>query len=355
MVQKESEQQTGAVIPEMTLPEQNDRTFRYRVSVIITCYNQEEFIGQAVKSALSQETNFPFQVIVGDDASTDTSPQILEELKTRYPDKLRVIRHPHNLGVLRNRPVIMREADSPYLAMLDGDDYFTDCTQLQRKYDFLEQSRKYIGYFTGGYRMKNGVLGTQTDFETYDCFHSFGCEDALCNQYPGMPSGFFFRNLYRMDSQEFCERLEAVPSDAELPDLEKFLKVMDEAQVDVSSKLPIVLGQLGEIYRNDHTPTYIYRDMAGTVSKHRDGLNYYKSRIAMQEMTRNLFGAEMKVTDQMEDLVWNAFADAARAHFRRTSIEMQQFLYMWNDGYFSKQRICRLILHRASQKLMRHR
>jgi glycosyltransferase involved in cell wall biosynthesis len=94
-----------------------------RVSVCIVTYNQREYIEQCLLSALTQQTSFPFEVIVGDDASTDDTPKIIERLAAEYPN-LRVIRHPQNVGAVANYLEVHKAARGDYVAHLDGDDYW---------------------------------------------------------------------------------------------------------------------------------------------------------------------------------------------------------------------------------------
>ena len=105
------------------------------VSVCIIAFNQEAFIEQAVESALRQETNFDYETIVADDRSTDATPQILASLA--HP-RLRVIRREQNLGVNANLAATLAECRGKYIALLEGDDYWTDPSKLQRQHDALE-------------------------------------------------------------------------------------------------------------------------------------------------------------------------------------------------------------------------
>jgi len=108
------------------------------VSVCMITFNQEAFIAQAVESAVRQKTTFEYEVICGDDASTDATPQILQDLERRHTPRLRVISRPANLGVNRNLVATMQECRGKYIALLEGDDYWNDEEKLQLQQDFLE-------------------------------------------------------------------------------------------------------------------------------------------------------------------------------------------------------------------------
>lgn len=118
-----------------------------RVSILVTTYNQEQLISQAVDSILSQEVNFRYEIVIGEDASTDRTREIVVELGKQHPDKIRVLlRNPEEANRDRhiglagkiNYLTALRECRGEYIAILDGDDYFTAPHKLQRQVDFLD-------------------------------------------------------------------------------------------------------------------------------------------------------------------------------------------------------------------------
>jgi len=108
------------------------------VSVCIITYNQAAYIRQAVESAIAQKTSFDYEIVVGDDQSTDATPTILGELERAHGPKLRVFRRDANLGVTRNLAETLQACRARYVALLEGDDYWTDPRKLQLQHDFLE-------------------------------------------------------------------------------------------------------------------------------------------------------------------------------------------------------------------------
>jgi len=109
--------------------------------VIVLCitYNHEKFIAQALHGFVTQKTNFPFQVLVADDASTDHTPEIIAEYARKHPDIINPILHRTRRGVWENFVSTAERISSPYVAMCEGDDYWTDENKLQKQVDFLEQ------------------------------------------------------------------------------------------------------------------------------------------------------------------------------------------------------------------------
>lgn len=118
-----------------------------KISVLVTFYNQEKYVDDALGSIFMQETSFPFQVIVGDDGSNDGTVEKVRVWQAKYPDRMRIVIQERDdtkkeLGVVRaskNRLSILKLVDTPYFIFLDGDDYFTDKNKLQKQYDILEK------------------------------------------------------------------------------------------------------------------------------------------------------------------------------------------------------------------------
>ncbi|HEY6210760.1 MAG TPA: glycosyltransferase [Vicinamibacterales bacterium] len=120
-----------------------------KVSVLVVTYNHERFIRSALESALSQSTDFPFEIVVGDDASTDRTRRIVESIAAEHPGTIVPLLHDHNLGGLgsRNFLTTIARARGRYLAILEGDDLYTDSTKLQRQADFLDANPDCAGCF----------------------------------------------------------------------------------------------------------------------------------------------------------------------------------------------------------------
>jgi glycosyltransferase involved in cell wall biosynthesis len=94
-----------------------------KVSVCVVTYNQEKYIRACLQSILDQETDFAFEVIVGDDASTDGTPGIVQEFAERYPNQVRAILRDVNIGPTQNYLRVHNLAKGMYIAHVDGDDY----------------------------------------------------------------------------------------------------------------------------------------------------------------------------------------------------------------------------------------
>lgn len=111
-----------------------------KVSIICTNFNKGDWIAEAIESFLAQQTDFPFEIIVVDDASSDHSVEIMRQYGERYPDKIRLFFNKTNKGITRTWLDICKEAKGQYIARCDGDDYWTDKLKLQKQVELLETS-----------------------------------------------------------------------------------------------------------------------------------------------------------------------------------------------------------------------
>jgi glycosyltransferase involved in cell wall biosynthesis len=110
------------------------------VSVFMTTYNHASYIAQAIEGVVKQETDFPFKLFIGEDCSTDGTAEICRRYKKEYPDKIELISREKNLGAPANSIELYEKcfAYGSYIAMCEGDDYWTDLRKLQKQVDFLE-------------------------------------------------------------------------------------------------------------------------------------------------------------------------------------------------------------------------
>lgn len=117
------------------------------VSVMISYYNQKEYVRDSLESAINQETSFPFEIICGDDGSSDGTYEELMKWKEKNPSLISVYRMPRKLGVKyepivrasNNRFNMLSHARGKYITILDGDDYYCDNNKLQKQVDILER------------------------------------------------------------------------------------------------------------------------------------------------------------------------------------------------------------------------
>lgn len=119
------------------------------VSVDMITYGHEKYIGQAIEGVLMQETNFDFELIIADDCSPDNTSEIVEAIIRNHPKghRIKYFRHQQNLGMQANGLFALRQCKGKYIAVCEGDDYWTDSLKLQKQVDVLENNPKLTGCF----------------------------------------------------------------------------------------------------------------------------------------------------------------------------------------------------------------
>jgi glycosyltransferase involved in cell wall biosynthesis len=122
-----------------------------KVSVCVPAYNHEKYIGQMLDGALMQQTNFDFEIVIGDDASKDRTQDIIRQYIAANPGRIRAFLHAENQGPAEPREFagrnnvlgLLKACKGEYVAMCEGDDYWTDPLKLQKQVDFLDANPDY--------------------------------------------------------------------------------------------------------------------------------------------------------------------------------------------------------------------
>lgn len=109
-----------------------------KLSVALITYNQEDLIGPCLDSILGQELDVPFEVVIGEDRSTDHTLDVVRRYEEANPDVVRVL-HDRNHGVCGNFARTILACESEYVALAEGDDWWTDSEKLQRQCDYLDE------------------------------------------------------------------------------------------------------------------------------------------------------------------------------------------------------------------------
>ncbi|HRP60108.1 MAG TPA: glycosyltransferase [Vicingus sp.] len=134
------------------------------ISICIATYNHNNYITKCLEGILIQQTNFNFEILLGEDASTDGTREICIEYAKKYPDKIRLFLHHQENNISVNGSPTGRfnflynlySAKGKYIALCEGDDYWTDPYKLQKQVDFLEANDDVNICFTRALLLKNG-------------------------------------------------------------------------------------------------------------------------------------------------------------------------------------------------------
>ena len=113
------------------------------VSICCITYNHQEYIGEALEGFVMQKTNFKFEIIIGEDCSTDKTRDIIKAYAEKYSN-VKLITSEANVGPNKNAKRVLEAVTGKYIALCDGDDYWTNELKLQKQVDFLEQNPNYV-------------------------------------------------------------------------------------------------------------------------------------------------------------------------------------------------------------------
>ena len=156
-------------------------------------YNQEDFIGEAIDSILRQKTTFPVEIVIGDDNSKDRTGEICEDYAARFPAQIKYHRRDPNLGMMPNFIKTLGECDGKYIAVCEGDDFWTDDSKLQRQVDFLEAHPEASLCCHNHSVLTNGQIELRNEDITDDV-RILETEDYMLNPFFHTSSYFFRRD-----------------------------------------------------------------------------------------------------------------------------------------------------------------
>ena len=114
-----------------------------KISACIITYNHEAYIRECLDGAISQKLNCNYEIIIGEDLSTDNTLKICKEYAEKYPKIVKILPREKNLGMISNWQSSIYSCQGEYIAICEGDDYWTDPLKLQKQVDFLEANKDY--------------------------------------------------------------------------------------------------------------------------------------------------------------------------------------------------------------------
>jgi len=124
------------------------------LSILCITYNHDKFIGEAIDSWLEQKIDFKIEIIIGDDCSTDnTVLEIKKYLKSN--NYIKLIERSKNIGFMNNFIDTYKQCNGKYIAICEGDDYWSDKNKLQMQVDFLENNKDYVLTHTNVFTLNN--------------------------------------------------------------------------------------------------------------------------------------------------------------------------------------------------------
>jgi glycosyltransferase involved in cell wall biosynthesis len=258
---------------------------RPMVSVRFMVYNNEEYIREAVESILLQQTDFMVEIVVGDDFSTDSTLDIIKEYKNTDKIHFNILQRVVNgdywndrkrSGRVCNFKNIVENCSGKYVALLDGDDYWTDPLKLQKQVDFLEVNHDYAGSFHD-----TTVINEQ---DTDDILKPFrGYKKSIFN----LEDTISTIALFHTSSFVFRRDLLEIPT--------WFTKVQS-----ADMALFAIIASNGPLYRIDATMS-VYRKNEGGVTSTIKIKDYHKKRIELFKHLRTF--CSIKVKSNIDEVI----------------------------------------------------
>ena len=265
------------------------------VSICCLVYNQKKFLRQCLDGFVMQKTSFKFEVLIHDDASTDGSTDIIREYEKKYPSIIKPIYQKHNQfsqGKSITWTYLFPRVNGEYVALCEGDDYWTDCDKLEKQYKILESNREVVfcthkvkcvnedGVRNGEYYPKflldSGVVSSEQLLKWI----------LVENIYPFQTSCYFFRKLV---------------IDRYLTNLPEFIKVSKTGSVN----LMLLCATVGNVYYIEHDMSAYRQNSAGSWSARQknklDRIDHLENMIATRKEIDRFF--RYKFTDSISQQI----------------------------------------------------
>jgi glycosyltransferase involved in cell wall biosynthesis len=178
-------------------------------------YNHEKYIAQAIDSVLMQKTDFAYELVIGDDCSTDSTRSIVKDYASGHPDRICLMLHERNLGLMgkNNFVATLKACRGLYIAMLEGDDFWTDPYKLQKQVDFLEAHAEFA--LCGHWVRNADAAGNSVEKHVCTgelCPEVFGVEHALGGTPVHTGSWVFRRSAVQPALSHHLELYERLPA-----------------------------------------------------------------------------------------------------------------------------------------------
>lgn len=238
------------------------------VSVIMITYAHEKFIREAIEGVMIQEVDFTLELIIADDCSPDKTESVIREIIETHPKSgiIKYTRHATNKGMISNFTWALEQCKGDYIALCEGDDYWTDPLKLQKQVDFLENNQNYILHYHNCIEIKNNLETQKYWSKRHMSDFSFDFRDSIKEKI-GYTLSIVFRSDYI--SYEFL----ALSHKAYYPDWSLELYLLSS-------------GLLG-YYTSESMGAYRHHDGGFTKKNPQSELNFIDSKIQMLKSMKN--------------------------------------------------------------------
>lgn len=180
-----------------------------KLSIIVLTYNHENYIQQNLDSIIKQKVTFKYEILIGDDYSSDGTQEIIKEYKKKFPDIIKLYLNENNLGATKNIYKLYKNALGKYIAQVEGDDYWSDELKLEKQMFFLENNNEYIAcsHLCTVVDEEGNIVKekNQNNIDTYWYYSKaeFTLNDCKNGKYPGHFASIFFRNIFKKPKYDY--------------------------------------------------------------------------------------------------------------------------------------------------------
>lgn len=175
-----------------------------QISIVLICYNQEDYIEKALDSILAQKGIDNCEIIIGDDSSTDKTVDIIGKISQESGKKIHLIERPENLGPSENLYDVLSRCKGDFIAILEGDDYWSDEFKLKKQLEFLKKNQEYIGcvHRYSVVDSKDRKVHPEYRGKASPAPGGYSIREFSRNIHLGLLGTFFFRNFFKVSSHD---------------------------------------------------------------------------------------------------------------------------------------------------------
>lgn len=269
------------------------------VSVLVITYNQQKYISMALDSVLSQSVDFEYEILIGDDHSTDGTAEVIKRYHKMYPDRIRVFTQTENKGASFNLYTLLSNAKGRYIAELEGDDRWSDPDKLRLQTEFLEKNSEYSGCCGKSLVISGDGSPSSEQYIPWLCRkREYRFRDFKGVYLPGQTSTMMYRNIF--SSCIFFEQIYKI-------------------HPQISDRTIVMIYSLnGKIYRFDRVLGCYRKNSDGSVTDELYGRNFvmtdYRINEQLEKVASGMTGRRVSFTGRKFKLCASALLRAVIYH-----------------------------------------
>ncbi len=306
------------------------------LSICVEVFNHRQYIEECLDSILNQQVNFSYEVLVGNDCSTDGTQEIL----AKYEDRVKIINRPKNLGLCANMYDLFLQARGKYIIEFSGDDYICDMGILQKMVDFLEEHQEYYSV-SGWMKFFNVQEGTIRE----DCAGKQPMEYTLCDYLRtgnGLVMYGMMRNTFYQDRASNAYLAKGARNNEEVKwyfyTLRKGKRYILPASLYVYR---YIVSENGSNYNSTHSYLDTFRDYYGDVEMMRElfGRQYNFKPLMLKKSNQYCIRLSDSISHLIAFLKVMKFRDAISLFWYKCYLKFhnRQDPPKWSDpAYYSK-------------------